>query len=259
MKKILKATTVLLGLLILFSATASANSDRVYSWYCKRNKEHKQPILDGNIEFVKQNGGVYVDQAHGDDVNEKVVYFTFDAGYENGNIAKILDIMKVENVKGAFFVLGHLIEKNTDLVYRMINEGHLVCNHSYSHKDASKLNREQFEEELKRLEAVCFEKTGREIDKYYRPPEGRFSEKSLKFAHAMGYRTVFWSFAYADWDNQHQPSPTEAKEKILSNIHNGAILLLHPTSKTNVEILQEVIRELKAQGYRFGMLNEITD
>ena len=244
--------------LLLLSMSVNIFAAEGKSWYCKRNSDHKQPTLDADMRFIEQNGGYYVDRMHGDNSSDKVVYLTFDAGYENGNVGKILDVLAEKGVKGAFFVLGHLVEDNTSLVVRMADEGHLVCNHTYSHPDMSKkASIEEFGEELSSLEDVYREKTGRDLAKFFRPPEGRFSEKTLEFAKALGYKTVLWSFAYADWDNNAQMSHEAAKKKILNNIHNGAILLLHPTSATNAAILGEVIDELTTQGYRFGTLDEL--
>lgn len=258
MKRILRFGSLLFTIIILFSVTVNAQNNGVYNWYCVRNKDHKQPRLDGEISFIEQYGGYHVDKKHRDDNSEKVVYLTFDAGYENGNVTKILDVLKEENVPGAFFVLGNLITSNTDLIKRMINEGHMVCNHTYSHKNMTKFTKEQFAEELKKLEDVYTEYTGAVMPKYYRPPEGKFSLDNMKYANELGYKTIFWSFAYADWDNNKQMSPEAAKEKILSNIHNGAVILLHPTSATNAAILGDVIKELKNQGYGFGTLDDLT-
>lgn len=241
---------------LILSVVAVRNS---YSWYCVRNKEHKQPVLDSEMRFIEEYEGYHVDKRHGDACEEKVLYLTFDAGYENGNVAKILDTMKEEGVTGAFFVLGNLIEKNPELIMRMEEEGHIVCNHTDKHKDMSRCNsKSEFERELRSLEDKYLGCTGKEMKKYYRPPEGRFSVENMRFAHELGYKTIFWSFAYADWDNNKQMSPEDAKKKILANIHNGAIILLHPTSATNANILGEIIVELKSQGYRFGTLDELT-
>ena len=200
------------------------------------------------------------DAAYLGDTTEKVIYLTFDAGYENGNVAKILDVLKEENVPAAFFVLDNLITQNKALVMRMLDEGHLVCNHTSKHLDVTKCkNIDEFKRELESLENVFKEVTGKEMPKYFRPPEGKFSEKSMQYASELGYKTIFWSFAYADWDNGAQPSLDVAKEKILANVHNGEIMLLHPTSATNAAILADVIRELKVQGYRFGTLDELTN
>ncbi len=246
--------SLILGINFIILASASAGG---MSWYCVHVKDHKQPKADSSLSFIEEHGGYYVDGKHGDENREKVIYLTFDAGYENGNIEKILDCLRDNEVRGAFFVLGNLIEKNGDLIKRMNNEGHLVCNHTFSHKIMVGKSRESFEAELLKLESFCFEKTGVKMAKYYRPPEGRFDAQSLDFARDMGYKTVFWSFGYADWDNQKQPSHDWAKKKILDNLHNGEVMLLHPTSRTNAEILGELITEIKAQGYRFGTLDEL--
>lgn len=254
MKKIFTAILALI-LMVLLCLSASAES---MSWYCKREREHKQPRADANMSFIENYGGYYVDKTHGDDNEEKIVFLTFDAGYENGNVEKILDVLKEKDVKGAFFILGHLVESETELVKRMADEGHTVCNHTFSHRNMTKAQtKEEFLSELQRLESVYKEKTGRDMEKYYRPPEGRFDEKTLKWADELGYRTIFWSLAYADWDNDNQPSREFALKKLTDNIHNGAVILFHPTSKTNAEILGEFIDRLKAEGYRFGTLGEL--
>ena len=242
-----------------FSAVA-ANSSNSYSWYCTRNKEHRQPVADANMRFIEEYGGFYVDKNHSDSTEEKVIYLTFDAGYENGNVEKILNILKEKQVTAAFFVLENIILKNKELILRMIDEGHLVCNHTSKHLDVTKCKTvEEFSAELESLERIYTDTTGREMPKYFRPPEGKFSEQSMKFADALGYKTIFWSFAYADWDNNSQPQHNAAKDKILSNLHNGEIMLLHPTSATNAAILGEIIDEIKAQGFRFGSLTELTN
>ena len=227
-----------------------------YSWYCKRNSTHTQPEIDDNVKFIEEYGGYYVDKKHSDST-DKVIYLTFDAGYENGNINKILKILKEENVKGSFFILENLIIRNEELVSQMISDGHLVCNHTATHKSISNLSRDELKKELETLEQIYNQKFSRELPKYFRPPEGRFSAESLKYLDELGYKTIFWSIAYADWDNNNQMSPDKAVNKIMQNIHNGAILLLHPTSETNVKILPEIIKRLKADGYRFELIDKL--
>ena len=157
------------------------------------------------------------------------------------------------------FILGNLINRNPDLVIRMAQDGHIVGNHTNHHPDMTKKETfEDFKRELVSLEELYFQTTGQTISKYFRPPEGRFNRSSLQYAKELGYKTVFWSFAYADWDNLKQPSKEDAMKKIMDNVHNGAVILLHPTSATNAAILQDMIRCLKAQGYRFGTLDELT-
>lgn len=255
MKKIVFTISLILA---LFCAVLPIGAEsHIYNWFCAHRKDHLQPKADPSIAFIDEYNGYYIDKNHGDNCQEKVIYLTFDAGYENGNVERILDTLKSENAPAAFFILGHMIEKETELVMRMQNEGHLVCNHTFTHKSMVNKDKETFCAELERLEQACIEKTGKAIDKFYRPPEGKFDEASLKYASEMGYKTVFWSFAYDDWDNARQMSTERAKNKILDNIHNGEIMLLHPTSSTNAEILGDVISELKSQGYRFGTLNEL--
>ena len=255
--KVVPVISLFLGIALLFALTASAAKGQ--SWYCVRAKDNKQPRCDADMEYIENYDGYYIDHNHGDANEEKVVYLTFDAGYENGNVEKILDAMKAEQVTGTFFVLGNLIEKNGDLVKRMVAEGHTVANHTFSHKNMTKVGSyEDFCAELQRLEIDYKTLTGEEMPKYYRPPEGVFDETTMKYAKDAGYKTIFWSFAYADWDNDKQMSPERAKEKIMENIHNGAVILLHPTSATNAAIMGDVIRELKAAGYRFGTMEELT-
>ena len=226
-------------------------------WYCKRNTDHKQPVLDPQLSIIQEYNGVYVDLNHGDLDAEKVIYLTFDAGYENGNVEKILNVLHEEQVPGAFFILGNLIQRNPDLVMRMANEGHLVCNHTNTHKNITQMTSEQIINELKSLETEYSNLTGKPLAKFFRPPEGTFDAASLSVVNDYGYKTVFWSFAYADWDNHKQMSADAAKKKIFDNLHNGEIMLLHPTSATNAEILRDVICELKSMGYRFGKLDEL--
>lgn len=259
MKIVKSIICVALCLFCACSAHAADVSSKPYNWYCCHVKDGTQPKCDNELSVIEKYNGYYIDKANSDpSAMEKVIYLTFDAGYENGNIAKILDVLKEENVPSAFFVLEHLVVKNTDLIQRMDAEGHLVCNHTAKHPDMTKKHTsDEFLSELHRLEETCRASAGVEIAKYYRPPEGRFSEENLKFASDAGYKTVFWSFGYVDWDNERQMSPEDALQKILNGLHNGEVLLLHPTSNTNAAIMKQLITELKARGYRFGTLDEL--
>ena len=255
MKKFL---SILFLFFIILSITFNTHATNEISWYFKKSNEHKQPELDKSQEFINKYNCNFLDYSHDDNNPEKVIYLTFDAGYENGNIDVILDILKEKNVTGAFFILGHVIDSAPSLVKRMSDEGHLVCNHTYSHKDMSKVtDKSEFMAELYKLEVAYNEKTGKEMSKFFRPPEGKLSEENLQLLTQNGYKTVLWSFAYADWDNSKQLSPETALKKLLNGTHNGEILLLHPTSKTNTLILGEFIDTLKSNGYRFGSLNEL--
>jgi len=230
-----------------------------HQWYCKHVKDHVQPPLDQRLSFVEEHNAYYIDRRHTDaNADEKVIYLTFDAGFENGNIEKTLNILRDEGVPAAFFILQNLIYKNPDLVKRMVEEGHTVANHTARHKDMSQYQNDAFLAELQSLEALYAERIGDEMSKYYRPPEGVFSQENLACAAQKGYKTIFWSFAYPDWDNQKQMPPDKAKQIILDNLHNGEVMLLHPTSATNAQILADIIREARALGYRFGTLDELT-
>lgn len=242
--------------LILFAVAPCAAAEKELHWYCTRQKAHRQALASSELRFVEECGGYYIDHAHGEDANEMVVYLTFDAGYENGNVEKILNVLKETQTPAAFFVLKHLVTTNTELLRRMNAEGHLVCNHTATHKNLANASKEKIAEELRNLEQACKD-VGIRTAPYFRPPEGSFSRELLLCARELGYKTVFWSFAYADWDNERQMPPSKALRCVMDNIHNGAVLLLHPTSATNVEILPSIIAELKSQGYRFGTLDEL--
>ncbi len=189
---------------------------------------------------------------------EKVIYLTFDAGYENGCTEKILDVLKKHSVPAAFFLVGNYIEKNADLVRRMVEEGHIVGNHTMHHPDMSLLeDQAAFATELTQLEDLFREITGKELPKYYRPPQGTYSQRNLEMARDMGYKTVFWSLAYVDWNNNAQPTAEHAFSKLLPRIHNGAVVLLHSTSATNAQILDELLTKWKDMGYRFAGLEQL--
>ena len=256
MIKLCKISTLILAILLCCALPISASA-RGYEWYCIRQKAHRRPPIPSEFAFMEELDAYYIDKKHTEGSEDKVVYLTFDAGYENGNVAKTLDILRDNQVPAAFFVLAHLIRANGDLIERMTNEGHLVCNHTASHPNLSLASRDKIEAEIRTLESEYKELTGKEMPQYFRPPEGSFSRNLLQCASELGYKTVFWSLAYADWDNNKQPSRDTAMRTIMDNMHNGAVILLHPTSATNVAILPEVIKELRNQGYRFGTLDEL--
>ena len=250
---------LLIAVIAVFTAitvAAQPGEKASIDWYTVRGKNNGQPPLEGNLRVIEKYDAYYLNRNVSDE--DKVIYLTFDAGYENGNVSKTLDVLKKHKVSATFFVLGHLIKSDTDLVMRMINEGHLVGNHTAKHRDMSLVTEKaQFAEELAGLEDIYRQYTGGKMSKFYRPPEGRFSELNLRHATELGYTTVFWSFAYADWDNNNQPDLKTAREKILVNTHNGAIILLHPNSATNALILDGLLDEWKARGYRIGSLEEL--
>lgn len=241
---------------IILALTASLSAAELH-WYFKPTENGTQPSLPGEFSFIEELGGIYIDKAHGDNADEKVIYLTFDVGYENGNVAKILDILKNHNAHGTFFVLSNVIKRETALVNRMFEEGHTVANHTMSHRNMANADRAAFEAELYALEKLCLDTTGKEMAKLYRPPEGSFSKENLEILSDMGYKTIFWSAAYADWDNNKQPSREYALNKLNGRLHNGEILLLHPTSDTNAEILDEFLTGLENQGYTFGKIEDL--
>ena len=223
------------------------------SWGLSFREEGAPPIGNAGKDQLKTYDAAYMG-----DPGEKKLYLTFDAGYENGCTEKILDILKQQQVPAAFFLVGNYLEKNADLVRRMVEEGHIVGNHTMHHYDMSKLTtQEAFSKELQDLEDLYRKTTGQEMQKFYRPPQGIYSEENLKMAKELGYQTVFWSLAYVDWNKDAQPTREEAFRKLLPRTHPGAVVLLHSTSSTNAEILEELIGKWKEEGYSFGTVEEL--
>lgn len=255
MKKKSIAALVFISLVFSMGTNIFAKSDQ-HAWFIKRNG-NGTPGFSSASAIVDKYNGYYIDK-NAVQNGKKVLYLTFDAGYENGNIARILDVLKAENVPAAFFILDNLILKNEDLVVRMADDGHLVCNHTKNHQNLSSCSADEIEKNLTDLEKIYEERTGKTLDKFFRFPEGKFSESALKAVSDMGYKTIFWSFAYDDWDNGRQPNGKAAIKKILANAHDGAVILLHPTSKTNADILPELISAWRQQGYSFGTLYDLT-
>ena len=229
------------------------------NWGLSFQQEGKSPIGNATREYLKKYNAYYIgDERSGAQGSEKAIYLTFDAGYENGYTATLLDILKEEKVPAAFFVVGNFVEENPELVKRMTDEGHIVGNHTMHHPDMSAISDEAgFRKEMSELEAAYKEAVGRDMLKFYRPPQGKYSERNLEMANRMGYTTVFWSLAYVDWLQDSQPSREEALNILNKRIHPGAIVLLHSTSKTNAEILQELLQGWKAQGYVFKSISEL--
>ena len=223
------------------------------SWGLSFRQDGAPPTGNAGRDQLKQYDAAYLG-----DPAKKVIYLTFDAGYENGCTEKILDVLKQQQVPAAFFLVGNYLEKNADLVRRMVAEGHIVGNHTMHHYDMSKLSsKEAFTKELTDLENLFQEVTGKELPKYYRPPQGIYSEENLKMARELGYKTVFWSLAYVDWKNDAQPTAETAFQKLLPRTHPGAVVLLHSTSRTNAQILEELIGKWKEEGYTFGTLEDL--
>ena len=234
---------------ILTNANVEVSNIKI-GWGIKRNDNNLQPDLGStNKSLIDKYNGI----AMGNN-EEKVIYLTFDLGYEAGYTSKILDTLKEKNVQGTFFITAHYLNTASDLVERMINEGHIVGNHTVNHKSMPDLSDEEIKNELMKLNQAVYEKFGYEM-KYMRPPRGEFSERTLKITENLGFKTVMWSFAYVDWKEDSQPSYDEALEIIISNFHNGEIMLLHATSKTNSEIMGQIIDEARKQGYEFKSLD----
>ncbi len=222
-------------------------------WGLSFQEQGKPPIGMASVEELKKYEAYFLG-----DTDQKKLYLTFDAGFENGNTESILDALKKHNVKAAFFVVGHYLETAPELIKRMVEEGHIVGNHTYHHYDMSKiLDKETFAEEIQSVEQQFQEITGTEMVKYYRPPQGKYSLQNLQMAKDLGYHTFFWSLAYVDWNQDDQPTHQEAFDKLIGRGHPGAIVLLHNTSTTNAEILDELLSKWEEEGYSFGTLDEM--
>lgn len=222
-------------------------------WGLSFGEPGTQPVGNASAQDLAWYDAYYV----GAD-NEKVIYLTFDCGYENGNTEPILDALKKHNVKAAFFVVGHFLETAPDLVRRMVEEGHTVGNHTYHHPDMTAISdKESFQKELDDVAELFQEITGKPLSNYYRPPQGKCNAKNVKMAQDIGYNTIFWSLAYVDWDTEKQPSHAEALDKLTTRVHPGAIVLLHNTSRTNGEILDELLTKWEDMGYTFKPLSEL--
>mgnify|MGYP000890422706 CR=1 FL=1 len=223
------------------------------SWGLSFRTEGQPPVGNASKEALRRYDAVYL----GDETQKKL-YLTFDAGYENGCTEPILEALAKHNVKAAFFVVGNYIEQNPELVRRMLREGHIVGNHTLHHPDMSGIaDKSAFAAELNGLEEKYTALTGQPMQKFYRPPQGKFSEENLRQAQELGYTTVFWSLAYVDWYTDNQPTDEQAFSKLLPRIHNGAIVLLHSTSETNARILDELLTKWEEAGYTFGALTEL--
>jgi len=230
---------------------AENENNKTIGWGIKRAKNNMQPDVGiANKKLLEENEGICL----GSDL-EKVIYLTFDEGYEAGYTENILNTLKENDVKATFFITSHYLNTASELVERMINEGHIVGNHTVNHPSMPSISNEEIEKEIMQLHQAVYEKFNYEM-KYIRPPKGEFNERTLKKSLELGYKTVMWSFAYCDWDEKKQPSIENAKEMIIDNFHNGEIMLLHPNSKTNSEVLNTIIKEAKSQGYEFKLLDQ---
>ena len=223
------------------------------NWGLHFSQAGQPPMGNATAEALKAHNAYYMGNPE-----EKTIYITFDAGYENGHTATLLDTLKKHNAPAAFFVVGHYLESAPELVQRMVAEGHMVGNHTYHHPDmAAIVEREAFQRELTQVEELYRQVTGQEMAKIYRPPQGKYSEQNLQTACELGYSTFFWSLAYVDWYVDKQPTREQALDKLTGRIHPGAVVLLHSTSATNAQVLDEVLTAWEKLGYRFGVLTEL--
>lgn len=224
------------------------------NWGLGFGTEGTQPTGTVSAEELKQYDAYYVGGKE-----EMVLYLTFDCGYENGNTEPILDALKKHNAPATFFVVGHFLESAPEIAKRMVAEGHTVGNHTYHHPDMSSISdMTSFQKEVDDVAALFKETTGADMEKYYRPPQGKYSTENLKMAQELGYHTFFWSLAYVDWNVDDQPTKDEAFDKLLTRVHPGAIVLLHSTSQTNGEILDELLTKWEEMGYTFKPLSDLT-
>lgn len=226
-------------------------SNKKIGWGLKRGNNNQQPDVGStNKKILDKYEGIYMGNA-----DKKYVYMTFDLGYEAGYTSKILEVLKQNNVKATFFITANYLNTEEKLVKQMIDEGHIVGNHTVNHKSMPSCNLETIKKEMMDLHTAVYNKFGYEM-KYMRPPKGEYSEKTVAYTNTLGYKTVMWSFAYDDWDETKQGREAYGKKKILDNVHNGEIMLLHATSKDNANILDEVIKEIKNKGYEFKNIDE---
>ncbi|MEQ8175119.1 MAG: polysaccharide deacetylase family protein [Syntrophomonadaceae bacterium] len=225
-----------------------AAASQVLSWYYNPAKNHQTPTIPKEASnLLGDYHGIWLLPN-----NEKRIYLTFDEGYELGYTEQILNVLKANQVKAAFFITGQYVKTQPSLVQRMKGEGHLVCSHTQNHKDMSKLSKEEIVSEITLLEKEVLSRTGVTLDKYLRPPMGCYSDLSLAVALEQGYRSVFWSMAYEDWDPAKQPGAEKSYQFVTRNVHPGAVILLHAVSASNTEALDRILKELKQQGYVFS-------
>ena len=237
-------------LIIFYTTTVFAGQN----WGLHFPKDGSRPTGPATAEHLKQYDAYFIGAE-----NDKVLYLTFDAGYEIDLTAGILDVLKKHEVPAAFFLVGNYIRDYPELIRRMVAEGHIVANHTMTHPDMSQISsKDAFAKELSLVEALYKQVTGSEIPRYYRPPKGIYSECNLKHAQELGYKTIFWSCAYEDWNEKKQPSKKKAFDKLIPRAHPGAVILLHNTSKTNALILDELLNKYKEMGYRFESLEHLT-
>ncbi|MEG0650470.1 MAG: polysaccharide deacetylase family protein [Oscillospiraceae bacterium] len=245
------AAIAVIGAVVISMYEPRAAKASAHEWGLSFQKDSEMPVPNLTAEELRPFDAFFCGK------REKKLYLTFDAGYENGNTPAILDALAKHGAQGAFFVVVPFIKENPDLIKRMVQEGHIVGNHTHHHPNMAQKNEEEFKREIADVEDAFLQLIGKPMEKYYRPPQGKFSDANLEWAKAMGYKTIFWSLAYVDWKQDAQPTHEEAFAKIMSRTHDGAIVLLHTTSSTNAEILDELLGKWESMGYTFGSLAEL--
>lgn len=244
----------LLCLLAVQPILAAASMDHSYHFGFKKSKNGKLASIDqeGFKDIVQKHDAIFLG-----DTSKKELYLTFDNGYENGLTSKILDVLKERQVPAIFFVTGHYVKDQPDLLKRMVNEGHLIGNHSWNDPDMSRISPEKMKDELIRVRDEVAQVTGQKEMKYLRTPRGIFSERTLSVSKELGFTNVFWSVAYKDWDTKVRMGARYAHEKVMSQLHPGAVILLHSVSKDNADALGQIIDDARNQGYEFKSLDDL--
>ncbi len=249
---LLLLTTILTGCARDISVFSGNNpSDTKLEWGLKKNEGKAPDINPGEESVLEKYNGIYMGNPE-----KSFVYLTFDEGYENGYTPQILDTLKEKKVPACFFVTGSYAEKEPELIKRMVNEGHIVGNHTVNHPSLPSCTDEEIEDEITSLERMVYDITGKSM-KFFRPPMGEHSERTMKITKDLGYKTVFWSLAYADWDINRQPGRTYVHEAVTKYIHNGAIILMHAVSADNAAELPSIIDDVRKMGYEFNSLDKL--
>lgn len=255
MKRYALTLVVMLMMLSLYPATADAASmGKPYHFGFKKGKNGQVASIDeeGFKAIVQKHGAIFLG-----DTSRKELYLTFDNGYENGYTPKVLDILKAKQVPAIFFVTGHFVKDQPELVKRMVSEGHLIGNHSWSHPDMTRISAEQIKQELERVKEQVASLTEQKEMHFLRPPRGIFSDRMLEASKGLGYTNVFWSVAYVDWDVKRQKGGNYAYQKVMAQLHPGAVILLHSISRDNAEALGKIIDDARSQGYEFKRLDQM--
>lgn len=251
-KKIL-FTILCLFAIFLFSITGTNISKiNAYGWGFTRSSDHQTPNIGSYEEIIKNTNSYYVG-----DTSKKVLYLTFDAGYDNGVLEEIINVLNDKNIRASFFITGDFIKRFPDLVLKLEENGHLMCSHSYYHKSINKMTKEEIKSDLEKLEKAYYNLTKKDIAKYFRPPKGDFDKESLQYVSTLGYKNIFWSMAHFDWDVNKQMSSEKTTKIVLDNLHNGAIMLMHSVSISNAKSLPIIIDEAIKQGYQFDLLSSL--